>query len=303
MDAIEEELIGALRADGRASFSDLAAQLGVSRNVISARTAELIGSGRIRVVAAVHPRLLGLTTLAHLAVRISGPALPVVRYLSGQEGVAFLSETTGVHHVAAEVRVPAITDLERILADVRSVPGVLDVAVLLYERVVRSMFLDEEPRTSDLIIDETDIAIMSELQEDGRLGFADLAARVGLSTSAARTRVIRLLDAHVMQIGAIRRRADDDTPSLLSGIGLITTGDPDPALRHLLGIDGLQFAAKTVGRYSIVATVEASSISRLAEILTELRTRPAITTVDAWIHTDVHLERYDRPLGQLRTPS
>jgi len=300
MDELDAQLIDALRADGRASYSDLAHRLKVSRSSISARIAELTSSQQIRVVAAVHPRLLGLGTLAHLAVRVSGTTQAVVESLAAIDGVAFLSETTGPYHVAAEVRVPTILDLELILAQVRSIAGVLDVAILLYERVVRSMFLGEEPRTSDLVIDDTDIAIMSELQEDGRVGFAELATRVGLSTSAARTRVIRLLNAHVMQIGAIRRRADD-VPSLLFGVGMVASGESDALVEHLLHIDGLEFAAKTVGRYSVVATFEAPTISGLAEIVSDLRAHSTVRLLDTWIHQTVHLERYHRPLGQIQT--
>ena len=41
-------------------------------------------------------------------------------------------------------------------------------------------------------LDETDLAILNELQLDGRLAHAELAGRVGLSTSACHRRVRRL---------------------------------------------------------------------------------------------------------------
>jgi DNA-binding Lrp family transcriptional regulator len=65
----------------------------------------------------------------------------------------------------------------------------------------------------------TDIAIMTHPQRDGRLGFGELGKMVGLSTSACHTRVLRLIDANVMQIGAIRRRPETST-QIGFGIGI-----------------------------------------------------------------------------------
>jgi DNA-binding Lrp family transcriptional regulator len=247
----------------------------------------------------VHPRLLGLSTLAHVAVRVAGPLDPVVETVSDIDPVVFLSETTGVHQLVAEIRLPSMSDLVDSLARIRACEGVVDVAVLIYERVVRSLFLDEEPPEGDIELDALDIAVMSHLQRDGRIGFADLAGQVELSPSAVRTRVLRLLDANVMQIGAIRRRAPGNTSDLLFGIGITRADDPDAVVAALLDQPGLEFLAVTVGRYALVATVSTVSMLGLIEVLSTLRALPGVGVVDTWIHSSVHVERYDRVLDRL----
>jgi Lrp/AsnC family transcriptional regulator, leucine-responsive regulatory protein len=47
-------------------------------------------------------------------------------------------------------------------------------------------------RTDDSLLDETNRAILAELQEDARLSFAELGRRVGLSSPAVAERVQRL---------------------------------------------------------------------------------------------------------------
>ncbi|MDG1989312.1 MAG: AsnC family transcriptional regulator, partial [Acidimicrobiales bacterium] len=49
-------------------------------------------------------------------------------------------------------------------------------------------------------LDDKDRAIITELQVDGRMSYADLAPRVGLSQAAVRQRVNRLIGRGVMQV-------------------------------------------------------------------------------------------------------
>jgi Lrp/AsnC family transcriptional regulator for asnA, asnC and gidA len=49
-------------------------------------------------------------------------------------------------------------------------------------------------------MDDIDRAILRELQVDGRIPYADLGPKVGLSPSAARHRLQRLIDSHAVQV-------------------------------------------------------------------------------------------------------
>ena len=52
-------------------------------------------------------------------------------------------------------------------------------------------------------LDTVDRAIISELQVDGRMSYAELGPRVGMSQAAVRQRVNRLIDRGVMQVVAV----------------------------------------------------------------------------------------------------
>ncbi|MGD8791609.1 MAG: Lrp/AsnC family transcriptional regulator [Anaerolineae bacterium] len=52
-------------------------------------------------------------------------------------------------------------------------------------------------------LDDTDRAIVGQLQYDGRMPFTEIAQHVGLSEGAVRRRVKRMIDADVLQIVGI----------------------------------------------------------------------------------------------------
>src|SRR6476620_9416923 len=185
MHDLDNRLIRLLQADGRASFSDLSKQLGVTRSVATAKVNELISSGELRIVAAVHPRLLGLTAVAHVSIQLSGSAQPALDTLGQLDGAVFASLTTGRYGIIAELRLPTVERLYEDVETIRLSEGVAAVDVLMYKEVVRSLFLGKEPPDPGLELDDADLLILGELQMDGRLGFEALGERVGLSASAA----------------------------------------------------------------------------------------------------------------------
>src|ERR1051325_5078851 len=74
-------------------------------------------------------------------------------------------------------------------------------------------------------MDDIDRAILRELQVDGRIPYADLGPKVGLSPSAARLRLQRLIDAKAVQVVGVTdpMTMGQQTMALL---GLRIDGDP-----------------------------------------------------------------------------
>jgi Lrp/AsnC family transcriptional regulator for asnA, asnC and gidA len=60
-----------------------------------------------------------------------------------------------------------------------------------------------EPRNGTPQLDAVSLAIVEQLQEDGRRPYAAIGKAVGLSEAAVRQRVQKLLDQGVMQIVAV----------------------------------------------------------------------------------------------------
>ncbi|MPV89619.1 AsnC family transcriptional regulator, partial [Georgenia ruanii] len=298
VDMLDESLLRLLQEDGRASYSDLAKKVGVNRSVVASRVNHFLSSGEVRVTAAVHPRLLGLAVLAHLALRVTGDTRVVTERLDAMTSAVFVSETTGAFQVVAELRVETMSDLYEDIARVRELTNVVDVQVLVYEHVIRSLFLGEEPSLLDWELDDTDIEIMRILQHNGRVGYAELSAAVGLSVSACRTRVLRLLDAHVMRVGAIRSR-HGGSASFVFGMGISPAGGVPAVLDLLASVDGVEFVARTVGRYAMVATVAVKSLAEYNDLLRAVRRLPGVSSAETWIHADIVRERYESTLDRL----
>lgn len=296
MDAIDTAAIELLQVDGRISYSDMAKRLGVARSSVSDRVAELIESGQIRIVAAVHPLVLGLRSIAHVSVQVDGEIGRVTEQLARIESVVFLSESVGHFHVFAELRAGDNSDIARELDSIRAVPGVHHIEVMLYEEILQSLFHEEGEIDEDFQLDEHDLAILTELQQDGRISFGSLGERVGLSTSASRKRVLRLLEHNIMRIGAIRRRTTETHDSALYGLGLTLARRGDDLLELLREQPGVEFLARTIGRFSVVASLSVTN-AELVALIHRLREQPGVIGVETWLHAEVKIERYERRMS------
>ncbi|WP_231497390.1 Lrp/AsnC family transcriptional regulator [Arthrobacter sp. MA-N2] len=298
MNDLDDRLIRVLQTDGRASFSDLAKKLGVTRSLATAKLNELTNSGELRIVAAVHPRVLGLNAVAHVSIQLSGSAGPALAKLSKLEGAVFASLTTGRYGIITELRLPTVPELYKQVEAIRATDGVAGVDVLMYKDVVRSLFLGKEPPSPDLELDQLDLKIMSELQLDGRMGFEMLGEKVGLSTSAARIRVLRLIDARVMQVGPVRSRSAS-SKSMAFGLGISTISGTEEVVDFFGRTPGLEFLATCFGRHDLVATVGVSSMDEMHETLDQVRALGSVANVETWLHLRIIQERYDRPLDKM----
>ncbi|MBK0418242.1 Lrp/AsnC family transcriptional regulator [Leucobacter sp. CSA1] len=301
MNEFDEDLIRALQLDGRAQFSTLAAQLGVHRTLVAQRVGELLASGEIRILAAVHPRAVGLPVQVNLQLRINGPTSPVFEQLGEFPNVVFLSEISGQSQAVVEVWAADLDDVGRSVREIQSIPGVAGVQFSVYDRVLRRLRLGEDPEPNDLVFDDFDIALMAQLQTDGRLTFGELARRTGRSASACRARVLRLLDSRIMRIGAVRSRRRA-TNSVLTGVGIMLTGEEHDLAsveELLVGIPTIEFAARTLGRYGLIATIAARSLADYTAIVRRIRAHPGVYSVESWIHAFVWLERYEWSLDRL----
>ncbi|MGV8876822.1 MAG: Lrp/AsnC family transcriptional regulator [Rhodoglobus sp.] len=299
MDLLTEQSFAILRHDGRTSFSDIARQLNTNRANIAKRLNPLLQSGDIRIIAAVHPRLLGLHVLAHLSIQTQGDAGELAERICQLNSPVFVSERTGRYQLISEVHAATMAELHDEIRAIRALAGVIDMQVLVYERTLKSFFLGEEPALGDLGIDATDLAIMELLQNDGRMGYAELASAVDLSISGCRTRLNRLTETGAMRIGLLRQRTDTST-QLTFGFGFVTHGDQEALAAIIDSQPGIEFLARTIGRFDHVATVSFPNLAEFNDLVATLRVLAGVTSLETWLHARIHKERYQHSLHRIR---
>lgn len=126
MDDVDQKLISALRHDARASLSDLAIGLGVSRTTVRARIERLRASGDIVGFTVV---LRGDTArdpvrgLMMLGIEGRGTDR-ILRQLGGLSAVRATHTTNGRWDVIVEIGTPTLEDLDRVLAQIRRFDGI-----------------------------------------------------------------------------------------------------------------------------------------------------------------------------------
>lgn len=116
--------------------------------------------------------------------------------------------------------------------------------------------------------DTSDRSIMEELQVDGRMPYAKLAPRVGLSEAATRQRVNKLVERGIIQIVAV---AD---PTMLglrhqAMVGIDVDTDVRRVADELAKIDAIDYLVIAAGRYDIMAEVFSSDQTEFLRILND----------------------------------
>lgn len=296
MDEVDEAIVSLLEGDGRLSHRDIAHRVGLSRSAAATRVQRLIGSGQVVVRGVVHPAVLGRGALAHVSVMVDGPVSGIAMSLAERDDVAFLSLTSGAYGLIAEVRVGSIREVDGVVAEFRSMAGVVGVDTLTYVDVLRDVVGPVGEVSVE--VDEVDLALLRALQDDGRASYVELAAAVGLSPAGTRRRVVRLVESQVVRIGAVVRHSGQDRQSAL-GLGIRLTGAADAVVGALLGMRPVIFMARTLGRFDLLATVRAFSAAQLVEILDAVRVLPGVGVVDSWVHLEVVKESYASGLAAM----
>lgn len=127
MDAVDRRLIDALRADGRASYAELARTVGLSSSAVHERVAKLESSGVISGYrAVVDPTLIGLGVTALVGVEPgeNGDDAEIAASLDAVPEVESCYAVAGAEAFIVKVRVPSVDDLHLVLGRLRGISGV-----------------------------------------------------------------------------------------------------------------------------------------------------------------------------------
>ena len=141
-------------------------------------------------------------------------------------------------------------------------------------------------------LDDTDKAIIEALQVDGRLSYADLGPRVGLSQAAARQRVKRLLDAGVIQVVAVTDPAQLGFAVQVM-VGISVEGDVRKVAAELSMIEEVPYVVITTGRFDLIIELVCADTSALLDLVNDrVRTVPGVRTTELFTYLDLVKQTY-----------
>lgn len=140
LDELDRALTSMLQEDGRRSFAEIAKALDQSESTVRFRFKRLVDRGVIRsVIALVNPRAVGLNESAALFIKANASKLDdVLRDLSSLKEVPNICQFTGDYDAIAIIMGRDVDDLNTIVRRVKSIPGVVDVTMMLTLRVMKS---------------------------------------------------------------------------------------------------------------------------------------------------------------------
>ena len=123
MDAIDRDIVKALRHDARLSFRDLGETVGLSANAAAERVRRLVSAGTIRRFRAeIDPRAHGLRLAAFVDLRLAGgvAADAFESALESLTGVLWAALTTGSFDYTLRVAVADETALVALIEGLRA---------------------------------------------------------------------------------------------------------------------------------------------------------------------------------------
>jgi Lrp/AsnC family transcriptional regulator for asnA, asnC and gidA len=147
--------------------------------------------------------------------------------------------------------------------------------------------------TSRVELDATDKAIIAELQIEGRLAYARLAPRVGLSEAATRQRVNKLIEREVMEIVAVAN------PTRLglkhqTMVGINVDAHVRDIADELAKIEAIDYVVVTAGRYDILAEVFCADATEFLGVINDqIRPIAGISNLEILTYLDLVKQTYN----------
>lgn len=302
LDPLDERLIEALEADGRASYAALGDATGISRSNARQRVKRLIDGGIVAVHGRVDPAALGIGVFTFAFVSVQGPARTVADELATHSEAVFVAETAGAHDILVELHCRDLGHLGRTLDVLRGVDGVGAVATASVVGYAKQRWsLDDRSATHHRTdepkphLDEIDERLADELQRDGRASFASLARIAGLSISSTRERVLRLVDTGTIEIHVIPGVSAIETHQFV-GFFLNVAGPLDGAMRAAAAIPETTVVAALTGAHPVGIEAWCSDSHHLADITEQLRAIPGVTGLETLLY--LHGNRFFDRLGR-----
>jgi DNA-binding Lrp family transcriptional regulator len=303
IDELDRQIVQCLGADGRASFSQIAAVLGVSDQTVARRYRRLRSAGLLRIVGLRMPLSGGGWTLRMRCV--PGAAHGIAMALAARPDTRWVQLLSADTEVLCHLRAP-VEERDALLA--RLPRGGRIVAVTAYSQLhvfaggrygigfldvmppekVASLWRPPVPHAS-LPASEVDDPLFRALDLDGRTSHAELAATTGWSESTVRRRMDQLLAAGHL---------DFDIELDLATFGFQSTAwlwlSVRPSALATAGealgrFPQVSYAAATSGPFNLAACAVCRDDAELYEFLTDgigslpdvdrIETSPVIRTV------------------------
>ncbi|MFF3467426.1 Lrp/AsnC family transcriptional regulator [Streptomyces sp. NPDC001984] len=149
-----------------------------------------------------------------------------------------------------------------------------------------------ESRNGTHQLDAVSLAIIQQLQEDGRRPYAAIGKAVGLSEAAVRQRVQKLLDQGVMQIVAV-------TDPLTVGfrrqamVGINVEGDVESIADVLTDMSEVEYVVMAAGSFDILAEIVCEDDDHLLDVINKrIRALPGVRSTESFVYLKLKKQTY-----------
>ncbi len=137
VDAVDRRLIGALQADGRASYRELADLVGLSPTTVRARVTRLLEARVIKISAVESRGVYGSQLSMGLGIHLADLDESVVNHIVDSDHVEFAAQTVGACDLLATIVARSPAALLEQIDDLRRLPAVRRVEAWTHLRLLK----------------------------------------------------------------------------------------------------------------------------------------------------------------------
>ncbi|GLY06730.1 MULTISPECIES: Lrp/AsnC family transcriptional regulator [Actinoplanes] len=291
IDTLDEQIVHALRINGRAGYREIGAVLGVSDQTVARRYRRLREKAGVRVVGLPDSHKLGHEVWTLRLHTTTDAAVPLSRALARRPDTAWVTINSGGTEISCNVRVPETADRDALLLNrLPRTKGLVSVdAYCVIHQYVGGSVGDrhDTAMTAEQIAamtppphpggrparlggaDDSDAALFTALRSDGRMGLADLATATGWPESTVRRRLQELtasrdlffdveVSAELFGYRAVVQLWLSVVPARLAAVGAAMAEHEE-----------VVFAAACTGPTNLIATVVCTDMSAFYRYVTE----------------------------------
>ena len=141
-------------------------------------------------------------------------------------------------------------------------------------------------------LDAVDRTLIAALQEDGRLGYAELGELVGLTAGGARRRVVRLQERGILQIVGVTDPLKLGYQSMAM-LSIVVEGDVSEVADALGAIEGVIYVVVGAGSVDLLVEVIAEDQEALFDLISRrIRRVPGVIRTETFSYYSIHTHRF-----------
>jgi Lrp/AsnC family transcriptional regulator for asnA, asnC and gidA len=141
LDSLDEAIVTVLQEDGRRSYGEIGAVVGLSEAATRQRVNRLRESGAMRIVAVTDPVALGRGVVATIGLRVGGDTRVIATQLAAVETVEYVVLTAGSFDLIIEVVCVDEAELLAVINDqIRSIDGVRETETFMHLHTEKNVF-------------------------------------------------------------------------------------------------------------------------------------------------------------------
>jgi DNA-binding Lrp family transcriptional regulator len=301
VDKIDAKILMDLLQDGRRNFSEIAKECGVSTNVIRKRFARMEKDGKIvGATVLVDYKCLNYMAIASLLLNVESQhvesALERLKQISNVLVIRQFNSRYGIRLIA---KLKSLNELDRIKEAIRLHNSVIDIRTFFWldvrnapENLSFGIANNQDQVASEIIpktygpqkaimVDETDLAIVEKLSQNGRMSFRKISEEIGMSPDTIIRRYEKLVDSGNLKVSIqINPEKLGYCANLDFSIAFAFQQETGVIIENLSKIPDVIIILKTSGDYDLHVTAMARDTEQQFRIQEEIAKIPNISRLE-----------------------